>query len=58
MARVEVYDGTTLLGTDTSSPYSLVWRPSAPKGSRTLTANAYDMAGTGTTSAGVTVQVK
>jgi hypothetical protein len=40
------------------SPYSMVWRPSAPKGSRTLTAKAYDAAGNETTSSGVTVQVK
>jgi hypothetical protein len=58
VARVEFYDGTTLLGTDTTAPYSLVWRPSAPKGSRTLTTKAYDVAGNVTTSAGVTVQVK
>jgi len=41
--RVEFYQGATLLFTDTSAPYSFAW--SAPGGSITLTAKAYDDAG-------------
>lgn len=55
--RVEFYAGSTLVGTDTASPYSLIWDPPA-RGSYTLTARAYDTAGNVTTSAGVTVQAK
>lgn len=59
VTKVEFYDGTSLIGTDTSSPYSMGWSTlSVAKGSHTLTARAYDAAGHVTTSAGVTVQVK
>lgn len=55
--KVEFYAGSTLLGTDTSAPYSFVWRPTT-RGTFTLTARAYDDDGAVTTSAPVTVRVK
>jgi hypothetical protein len=55
--QVEFYAGSTLLGTDTSAPYSVFWRP-ASRGSVTLTARAYDDDGAVTISAPVTVRVK
>jgi uncharacterized protein YjbI with pentapeptide repeats len=55
--KVEFYSGSTLLGTDTSAPYSFVWRPTV-RGTFTLTARAYDDNGAVTTSAPVTVRVK
>ena len=52
VARVEFYQGTTLLGTDTSAPYSFTWS-NVPAGSYSLTARAFDNAGgTGTSSGG------
>lgn len=57
--RVEFCDGQTLLGTDTSAPYSVSWNTLlVPKGQHTLTAKAYDSAGKVTTSAGVVVTVQ
>ena len=44
LARVEFYHGSTLLGTDTTSPYSFTWS-SVPAGSYTLTAVAVDADG-------------
>jgi uncharacterized protein YjbI with pentapeptide repeats len=55
--KVEFYAGSTLLGTDTSAPYSLFWRPPS-RSNFTLTAKAYDDDGAVTTSAPVTVRVK
>jgi uncharacterized protein YjbI with pentapeptide repeats len=55
--KVEFYSGNTLLGSDTSAPYSLFWRP-ATKGNHTLTARAYDNGGANTTSAPITVRVR
>jgi hypothetical protein len=55
--KVEFYAGGTLLGTDTSTPYTVFWRPSST-GNQTLTARAYDNNGAVTTSAPVTVRVK
>jgi hypothetical protein len=55
--KVEFYAGSTLLGTDTSAPYSFFWRP-ASRGSFTLTARAYDDDGAVTISAPVSVRVK
>jgi len=59
LAKVEFfYDGQTLLGTDTSAPYSVSWNTSAvPGGAHTITAKAYDGAGLTGTSVGVTVIV-
>ncbi len=54
IAKVEFYDGSTLLGTDTSSPYAYTW-PSVPAGAHTLTAKAYDSGGATATSAAVHV---
>jgi hypothetical protein len=44
VARVEFYSGSTLLGTDTTSPYSFSWTGVAA-GSYTLKAIAYDNTG-------------
>jgi chitinase len=57
ITKVEFYAGSTLLGTDTSAPYSLSWRPSAT-GNHTLTAKAYDNDGAVTTSSPITVKVR
>jgi hypothetical protein len=56
MARVEFYVGTTLIGTDTTSPYSASWSASAA-GSYALNAIAYDADGGSSTSAVVNVTV-
>jgi regulation of enolase protein 1 (concanavalin A-like superfamily) len=56
VAKVEFYSGATLLGTDTSSPYSFTWS-SVPAGSYSLTATAYDNTGAKTTSAARTITV-
>ena len=55
--KVEFYSGSTLLGTDTSAPYSFVWKPTT-RGTFTLTARAYDDNSAVTTSAPVTVRVR
>ena len=57
IAQVEFYRGTTLLGTDTSAPYSFDW-VNLPNGVYTLTAKAYDTLGVTTTSAPVTLTVQ
>ena len=54
--RVEFYAGSTLLGTDASSPYGLTWK-GPPAGTYTLTARAIDNGGAQTTSAPVTITV-
>ncbi|HET7697580.1 MAG TPA: Ig-like domain-containing protein [Vicinamibacterales bacterium] len=56
VAKVDFYVGTTLMGTDTTSPYALTWS-NVPAGTYTLTARATDDDGAVTTSAGVTVTV-
>jgi major membrane immunogen (membrane-anchored lipoprotein) len=56
VTKVEFFDGSTLIGSDTTAPYSASWNTrSGPNGPRTLTATAYDAAGNSTTSAPVTV---
>jgi hypothetical protein len=46
VTRVEFHEGTTLVGSDTISPYSLSWNTrTGPNGDRTLTAKAYDSVG-------------
>ena len=50
IARVEFYAGTTLIGTDTTSPYSASWANVAA-GTYTLKAVVWDAAGASTTSA-------
>ncbi len=56
LAKVEFYRGSTLLGTDTSSPFSYTWS-SVAAGSYSLTAVAYDTAGLKATSAAVPITV-
>lgn len=56
VAQVAFYNGSTLLGTDTSSPYSFSWANVAA-GTYTLTTRATDNAGAVTTSAAVSVTV-
>ncbi|HYS27012.1 MAG TPA: Ig-like domain-containing protein [Vicinamibacterales bacterium] len=56
IARVDFFAGTTLIGSDTTSPYSITWN-NVPAGSYSLTAAATDNGGAGTTSAARTVTV-
>jgi RHS repeat-associated protein len=56
IAKVEFYNGTTLLNTDTSAPYSYAWTNVAA-GSYNLTAKATDNVGGYTTSAVIPVIV-
>ena len=52
------YDGGTVIGTDTSAPYSVSWNILlVSKGTHTLTAKAHDAAGNVTTSAPISVKV-
>ena len=56
IAKVEFYDGATLLNTDTTAPYSYAWvNPSA--GSHVITAKATDNQGAVTTSAAINITV-
>jgi hypothetical protein len=58
VTQVVFYDGSTVIGTDTTAPYSVSWNLlSVPKGWHTLTAKAYDAAGNVTTSAPISVKV-
>ena len=56
VAKVEFFNGTTLLGTDTTSSYRFSWNNVAP-GSYSITAKATDNLGVATTSAVVHVTV-
>lgn len=56
LSRVEFFNGTTLLGSDTSSPYAFSWTNVAA-GTYNLTAVAYDAAGANATSTAVRVTV-
>lgn len=56
ISKVEFYDGTTLIGTDTTSPYSMSWSGAAV-GAHSLTAKATDNAGAVTTSSAVSFSV-
>ncbi len=56
ISKVEFYDGTTLLNSDNSSPYSYSWTPNTG-GSKSVTAKAYDNTGASTTSSAVTINV-
>jgi hypothetical protein len=56
VTKVEFYRGSTLIGTDTSAPYSATWSNVAA-GTYSLTAVAYDNAGASTASAAVSVNV-
>jgi hypothetical protein len=58
VTQVLFYDGATVIGTDTTAPYSLSWNLlGVSKGNHTLTAKAYDPAGNVTTSAPISVKV-
>jgi predicted RNA-binding Zn ribbon-like protein len=56
IAKVEFYNGTTLLSTDTTSPYSYAWSNVAA-GTYTVKAVAYDNGGASTSSATSTITV-
>jgi hypothetical protein len=56
VSRVEFYAGSTLIATDTSSPYSATWS-SVPAGNYVLVARAFDNAGASTSSSPVDVTV-
>jgi len=56
ISKVEFYNGTTLLGTKTSAPYSFSWQNVA-SGKYTLLAKATDNSGLVTTSAAVSISV-
>ena len=56
IARVDFYQGATLIGTANTSPFSITWT-NVQHGSYTLTAKATDNAGGQTTSSAVTVLV-
>ena len=58
VTNVEFYRGTTLIGSDSSSPYSVNWdTTTVANGSYSLTSKAYDAAGNNGTSAAVNVTV-
>jgi hypothetical protein len=56
VSKVDFYQGSTLLGTDTTSPYSYSWT-SVAAGSYSLTAKATDNLGATTTSSAVGITV-
>ncbi|MFN8438852.1 MAG: Ig-like domain-containing protein [Cytophagales bacterium] len=57
VSSVDFYNGTTLLGSDASAPYSYTWSNVAA-GTYTITAKATDNLGAVTTSSAITVVVK
>jgi hypothetical protein len=56
IAKVEFYSGNTLIGTDTTSPYSITWS-NVPGGTYSLTAVATDSGNATTTSTAVSITV-
>jgi predicted phage tail protein len=54
IARVDVYAGTTLLGSDSSAPFAVTWN-NAPLGNHSITARAIDNLGATSTSAAITL---
>lgn len=56
ISKVEYYNGTTLLGISTTTPFSLNWSPTT-LGSVTFTAKAYDAYGASATSSPITFSV-
>jgi hypothetical protein len=56
ITRVDFYAGSTLIGTDTASPFTFVWS-NVPAGAYTLTAVATNNVGVATTSAAAAVTV-
>ncbi len=57
ITRVDFYAGTTMIGTDTTAPYSVAWSNVAG-GNYILTTKATDGSGKSATSSGVQVQIK
>ena len=57
VTRVEFRDGTTVLGQDTTAPYSYMWR-NVSVGNHVLTVRATDNSGALTTSAAVNITVR
>ena len=57
VTKVEFLNGTTVLGQDTSAPYSFTWK-NVPQGSHSLTARATDNAGAVVTSDAVGIFVR
>jgi hypothetical protein len=58
VSRVEFYAGSTLLGTDTTAPYSYAWNTTnVANGTYLLTSRAFDAAGNSANSAAVSVTV-
>jgi hypothetical protein len=57
VTRVEFRDGTTLLGQDSTAPYSFTWR-NVPVGSHVLTARATDNMSAATTSSQIRITVR
>jgi Domain of unknown function (DUF1929)/Bacterial Ig domain len=57
VTRVEFRDGTTLVGQDSTAPYSFTWR-NVPVGTHVLTARATDNMGAVTTSSQVRITVR
>jgi hypothetical protein len=57
VTRVEFRDGTTLVGQDSTAPYSFTWR-NVPVGNHVLTARATDNMGAITTSSQVRITVR
>jgi uncharacterized protein (TIGR03437 family) len=56
VSKVEFFEGTTLIGTDTTAPYTTVWA-GVLKGTFNLTARATDNLGASSTSAVVSITV-
>jgi RHS repeat-associated protein len=56
IVKVEFFRGTTLIGTDTTSPYSFTWS-NVPAGTYSLTAKATDSTGATATSAARSIKV-
>jgi len=57
VSHVDFYAGSTLVGSDTSSPYSVTWS-SVAAGSYSLTAVAFDNAGASRTSTAIPISVQ
>ncbi|MFP2904000.1 Ig-like domain-containing protein [Pyxidicoccus sp. 3LFB2] len=57
VSRVDFYDGTALIGSDSQAPFGVSWNTAAVSGLRSLTAQAFDTAGNATTSSAVSVRV-
>jgi hypothetical protein len=57
VTKVEFFDNGTLLGSDSTAPYSLAWKE-IEAGTHRLTAKAFDNKGASTTSSSVTFTVK